>query len=57
MAAISANDRAERRATIPLKIKEIITDGPAKRAAACPLSTNIPAPGKKINVFDFIHRL
>ncbi len=47
-AASSENDNAARRATIPVITKEIITDGPAKLAAACPLSTVIPAPAEKI---------
>jgi hypothetical protein len=41
---ISAIDKADKRAAIPLIMKEIIIEGPAYSAAACPLSTYIPVP-------------
>jgi hypothetical protein len=47
IAAISENDIAARRATIPVRIKEMMTDGPANFAAACPLKVNIPMPEKE----------
>ncbi len=38
---ISDIDKADKRASIPPIIKEIIIDGPAYFPAACPLNTNI----------------
>ena len=35
-------------ATIPATMNEIMTAGPAYRAAACPLKTNMPVPMKMI---------
>jgi hypothetical protein len=46
MEDISAIDKAGKRAAIPAIIKEMIIDGPAYCAAACPLNTNIPLPRK-----------
>lgn len=42
--AISEKDKLESKATKPARMNEIITDGPANFAAACPLKTNMPAP-------------
>jgi hypothetical protein len=44
----SEKDRAERIATKPEIMKEIITEGPEYLEAAWPLSTNIPAPERKM---------
>jgi hypothetical protein len=46
MEDISDIDKADKRATIPAIMKEMIIDGPAYAAAACPLNTNIPVPKK-----------
>jgi hypothetical protein len=46
MEDISDIDKADKRAAIPAMIKEMIIDGPAYSAAACPLNTNIPVPRK-----------
>jgi hypothetical protein len=51
IAAISENDIAARRATILVRIKEMMTDGPAYIAAACPLKVNIPMPKKEVQSF------
>ena len=40
------SEMAARIATIPEIMKEMITAGPAYLAAALPLRTNIPAPGR-----------
>jgi hypothetical protein len=37
---------------MPVTTKEIISDGPEFVAAACPLSTNIPAPKKDQKLSD-----
>jgi hypothetical protein len=50
IAAISENDKVARRATIPVITKDMMTDGPAYNAAACPLKVNIPIPEKKIKI-------
>jgi hypothetical protein len=50
IAAISDKDIAARSATIPDRIKDMMTDGPAYNAAACPLKVNIPIPEKKIKI-------
>jgi hypothetical protein len=55
IAAISENDIAARRATILVRIKEMMTDGPAYIAAACPLKVNIPVPEKKVQNFLCYH--
>jgi hypothetical protein len=46
MEDISDIDKADKRAAIPAIMKEMIIDGPAYCAAACPLKTNIPVPRK-----------
>ena len=40
----SAKDRADRSATMPERMNEMITEGPAYRAAAVPLLANMPDP-------------
>ena len=50
---ISAIDKADRRATIPARMKEIIIDGPAYCSAACPLNTNIPVPIQWIDALKY----
>jgi hypothetical protein len=55
IAAISENDIAARRTVIPVRIKEMMTDGPAYIAAACPLKVNIPMPEKEVQNFLCYH--